>query len=63
MTGLLALAAALSLGAAAHQLPGLLLRLPVYAALMATVILWWIGFRGGAGILRLLMRSRVDAPG
>jgi O-antigen/teichoic acid export membrane protein len=63
VTGLLAVAAALSLGVAAHQIPALLLRLPSYAVVMAMVILWWIRFRGGAEILRLLMRSRVGAHG
>jgi O-antigen/teichoic acid export membrane protein len=61
VTGLLAVAAALSLGAVAHQIPALLLRLPSYAVVMAMLILWWIRFRGGADILRLLMRSRVSA--
>lgn len=63
MTGSLALAAALGLGAAAHELPGLALRLPAYALLLAGVILWWIRFRGGAEILRSLMRSRVGDHG
>jgi len=64
-TGLLALSIALTLGAVAHVLPGLPLRLPAYAVLTAIVILWWIRFRGGAEILRILMRSRVgesDTP-
>ena len=59
VTGLLAAAAALCLGVIAHQIPALLLRLPSYAVVMAMVILWWIKFRGGADILRMLMRSRV----
>jgi O-antigen/teichoic acid export membrane protein len=63
VTGLLAVAAALSLGVAAHQIPALLLRLPSYGVAMAVIILWWIRFRGGADILRLLMRSRVGARG
>lgn len=63
MTGLIAFAAALSLGVVAHQIPALPLRLPSYAVVMMMVILWWIRFRGGAGILRLLMQSRVRAHG
>jgi O-antigen/teichoic acid export membrane protein len=63
MTGALALAAALGLGAAAHQLPGLSWRLLAYAAVMAGVILWWIRFRGGTEILKSLMRSRVGEGG
>jgi hypothetical protein len=61
VTGLLALAGALSLGILAHQIPVLPLRLPSYAVVTAMVILWWIRFRGGADILRLLMQSRVRA--
>lgn len=61
VTGLLAAAAALTLGVVTHQVPALLLRLPSYAVVMAMVILSWIRFRGGADILRLLMRSRVGA--
>ena len=61
VTGLLALAGALSLSILAHQIPVLPLRLPTYALVMAMVILWWIRFRGGADILRLLMQSRVRA--
>jgi O-antigen/teichoic acid export membrane protein len=63
VTGLLVAAAALTLGVLAHQVPAVLLRLPTYAVVMAMVILWWIRFRGGAEILRLLMRSRVGAHG
>jgi len=63
VTALLAVAAALSLGVIAHQIPALLLRLPSYTVVMAMVILWWIRFRGGADILRLLMRSRVGEQG
>lgn len=59
VTGSLAIAVALSLGALTHQLPGLTLRLPAYALLMAMVILSWIRFRGGTEIMRLLMQSRV----
>jgi lipopolysaccharide exporter len=61
VTGALAIAAALSLGALAHQLPGLFLRLPAYALLMTVVILSWVRFRGGADTIRLLMQSRVGA--
>jgi O-antigen/teichoic acid export membrane protein len=58
-TGLLAVVAALGLGMATHQIPALLFRLPMYALVMTTVVLWWIQFRGGASIVRSLMRSRV----
>jgi O-antigen/teichoic acid export membrane protein len=61
LTGLLAIMSALSLGAAAHQIPQLWLRLPCYVVAMAVVIFGWIRFRGGADVLRLLMRSRVGA--
>lgn len=63
VTGLLSLAAALCLGAAAHQIPALYLRLPSYAVLMAAVLIWWVRLRGGADVLRLLMRSRVAGRG
>jgi O-antigen/teichoic acid export membrane protein len=59
VTGLFAVTAALSLGALAHQLPSMGLRLPAYAVLMATVILAWVKFRRGADVMRLLIRSRV----
>ncbi|MGC1388679.1 MAG: hypothetical protein WA807_11770 [Steroidobacteraceae bacterium] len=62
-TGLLAAAAALSLGLVTHHIPALPLRLPLYAVVMTMVIFWWIRFRGGGDILRLLMRSRVEAHG
>ena len=50
VTGLLALAGALSLGILAHQIPVLPLRLPSYAVVTAMVILWCgcPGSRGGA---------------
>lgn len=62
-TGLLALAAAFGLCTAASRLPGLPLRLAAYLLVMAIVALWWVRFRGGREILRLLMRSRVGAAG
>jgi O-antigen/teichoic acid export membrane protein len=61
VTGVISVAAALSLGIVVHQIPGLLLRLPSYAAVMALVILGWIKFGRGADILSLVMRSRVGA--
>lgn len=61
VTGLLAVAAALSLGALAHQLPLLSLRLPLYVLVAAFVILSWLRFRGGAEVMRLLMQARVGA--
>lgn len=56
----LSLVEALILGALAHQLPTLWLRLPAYALATAAVAAIWIRFRGGADILRTLLQSRVD---
>jgi hypothetical protein len=61
LTGLLAVLIALSLGAAAHMLPGVTLRLAAYTLLMALVICTWIRFGGGADTVRLLMRAQVGA--
>lgn len=61
VTGLLALAAALSLGALIHRLSSLGLRVPAYALLMASVIVCWARFRGGAHTMRVLMQARVGA--
>jgi O-antigen/teichoic acid export membrane protein len=60
-TGLLALGTALIFSALVHQIPALWLRLPAYASVMAGVIAIWIRFQGGAGILRMLVKSRVDS--
>lgn len=61
VSGALALAAALSMGALIHRLPELSLRLSAYGLLMASVILCWTLFRSGTDTLRLLMRARVGS--
>jgi O-antigen/teichoic acid export membrane protein len=60
LTGMLTFGVALTLGALVHELQDLTLRFFSYAFLMAGVVAFWTRFRGGADILRRLMRSRVD---
>jgi O-antigen/teichoic acid export membrane protein len=58
----LSMCLALPLCIALHEIPAPSMRFPAYALAMVAVIAVWIRFRGGADILRLLLRSRVAAP-
>jgi hypothetical protein len=63
VVGILAAIGALALGAAVHQFPPLALRLPGYALSMVVVISCWLKFGRGAEVVRVLLNSRIDAPG
>ena len=63
LSGILAIVVALGLGSLVHQIPVVIVRPVAYVLLMALVILAWMKFRGGTDTIRILMRSRVGAPG
>lgn len=60
-TGLIALSATLICSALTHQIPILWLRIPAYGLVMAGVIAFWIRFRSGSDILRMLMQSQIGS--